>query len=127
MLLLHLCQDNPEKAISEATALSARRIACWLVAESHRVLDEIENMAAVEKRRADCARMLQKIGEKGPLLKRDLFRLFDIQTEVVHGPVLADLIRSGDVIKGDDGRLRVCGEKETASKSTTTAVTEILH
>jgi hypothetical protein len=127
MLILHVCQDNAEKFIPEAAALSAVKIVCWLVAENHRVLSELKNEGLVEKRRADRARMLQKIREKGPLLKRELFRLFDIQTEAVHGPVLADLIRSGDVVKGTDGRLRVCGEKETASKSTTAVVTEISH
>jgi hypothetical protein len=116
MLLLHLFQENPEKAIPEATAKSAVKLTFWLVAEHHRVLKELKNEGLVQKRRTDCARMLQKIREKGPLLKRELFRLFEVQTEAVHGPVLADLLRSGEVVKGADGRLRVSAIDEKADK-----------
>jgi len=42
--------------------------------------NDLKNEGATEKRKADCAIMLQKIQDKGPILKRDLFRRYDVQT-----------------------------------------------
>jgi hypothetical protein len=121
---LHVCHDNPPGgAITEATALGAIQIAGWLVAERARILAQIENEARAKKRQKDCAIMLQKIQDKAPVSKRDLFHSYDVQGQAIQGPILEELINSGKVAKDDDGLLcAVVPSKKKAGKTSPRAM-----
>jgi hypothetical protein len=117
MLLLHLCRDNPATAIAEATAHTAVKIACWLVVENQRALAAYKAIGLAEKRKADCAVMLGKVSEKGPIKPRDLWRTYTVQSQSAHKPILDTLLQSGAVVKGADGMLRVSVKEEMTAES----------
>jgi len=111
-----LCDDIPAEQISQATGTAAITILGWLAAETHRVLNELKHEGAVEKRWTGCESMLQKIQEKGPILKRSLYRTYDVQNQAILNPILEVLVESGQVVKDPDGRLRTCADAEKADK-----------
>jgi hypothetical protein len=117
MLVLHVCQGHPGKEIPEATAQNAVTIAAWLLEENQRVLRELKTEELAEKRQIDCAVMLGKILEKGPISQRDLFRCYDNQGQVRLKPILDDLIQVGAVVRDEDGRFRASAMSEDGGKS----------
>jgi len=118
MLLLHLCQDNPVEEIMEATAQRAVNVLCWLAAERHRVLSEVETEATADTQQKDGDIMLRKIKQKGPVLQRDLFRSYRVQRRAILEPTLNSLIHAGLVAREADGRLRaVEASKSKAAKT----------
>jgi len=122
MLLLHLCQDNPAEAIAEATASTAIKLACWLVVENQRALATYRAVGLAEKRKADCAAMLEKISEKGPIKQRDLWRCYTVQSQSAHKPILDTLLQSGAVVKDAEGMLRVSVKEEMTVKPPSCAI-----
>jgi hypothetical protein len=118
-LLLHLCQDHPSRQIPEATAASAVKLTSWLVEKHYSAITAGRQETAAEKRRIDCATMLGKIRDKGPISKRDLFRTYRVQRQAVLNPILDDLVGTGQVTSDSDGHLRLSMATENEAKSPT--------